>query len=98
MKEANPTDVFTRLNGVVYMDNRPGSWPAFISSPKKTPGGQAYFTRPGVILLAQPQFNKTAIDPFLLAFPDDLGFKEYAHDETIENGANLIKTAGQLCY
>jgi thymidylate synthase (FAD) len=67
-----------------------------------TPGGVAYFTQPGVLLLAKPLFNNQAIEPFLEQFPPELEFPQYADDQCIgdgsEHGAELVKTAGQLCY
>ena len=96
MKEAKPEDVFTRLGG------SGGAWPAFVPKVQRTDGGVAYFTQPGVLLLAKPQFNHLAIEPFLEQFPKELEFPQYVDDEPIgggdEDGADLVKTAGQLCY
>lgn len=94
MKEADVNEVFWRLGGLVKEDN----WPVFVGKREKTANDRAYLTKPGVILLARPQFNAMAIEPFLLQFPDELRFREYLHDDPIEDGAALIKTAGQLCY
>ena len=92
MKEANPEEAFERLGG------SGGVWPAFKSTPQLTSGGRAYLTKPGVVLLAKPQFDERAIEVFLEEFPEALNFREYVDDDPIEDGAGLIKTAGQLCY
>ena len=78
-----------------------GLWPVFDSKPVLTENDVAYFTKPGVSLLAKPWFNVEQFEPFLEGFPESLGFRDYVRDEPIgddEQGADLVKAASQLCY
>ena len=96
-KEAQPEEVFGRLGG------SGGVWPTFVPKAHRTAGGVVYFTEPGVLLLSRPTFNNLSIEAFLEQFPEELQFEQYVDDQSIgtvfrEHGAELIKTAGQLCY
>lgn len=97
MKQVDPKEAFARLNG--YEE---AGYPGFDSKPKFTDNKVAYLVQPGVLLLGRPSFNVDQIQGFLDGFPNELGFTEYTADSSIgagfEEGAELIKTAGQLCY
>lgn len=95
MKQVDPAEVFARLNGNPDL-------PGFDSKPQLTNGGNAYLVAPGVVLVAKPLSMTAALSGFLHGFPSELGFGEYLDDDSIgdggEDGADLIKAAGQLCY
>lgn len=64
-----------------------------------TPGGTAYLTAPGVVLLAKPNMNMGGLAGFLDGFDPELHFPEYLDDPTpLPDGAQLCKVAGQVCY
>jgi thymidylate synthase (FAD) len=54
------------------------------------------------VLLARSHFASSQFQGFLDGFPEDLEFGSYTDDDDIgngfEEGAELIKAAGQLCY
>lgn len=91
-KTVNPEEAFERLGGLG------GDLPVFNSKPQFTLGGNAYFTKPGVAMLAKPSFESIAIETFLEGFPKELEFPQYVDDQEIDDGAGLVKTAGQTCY
>ena len=76
-----------------------GEYPRVDSPVHRTPKGTPYLVHPGVITLARPALNKTALAPFVDGFPADLGFKASVSDPVpLTSGAGLCKLAGQLCY
>lgn len=95
LKQVDPREVFARLNGNSDL-------PGFDSTPRLTDGGNAYLVAPGVVLIARPLVMSHHMSGFLTGFPVELGFGEYLHDGAIgnggEEGADLVKLAGQLCY
>lgn len=72
----------------------------FIASPIcHTTQGTPYLKVPGVTLLARPQVSLEGMSDFLEGFGDELNFSQYLQDPTpLAHGAQLCKTAGQLCY
>lgn len=97
MKQVDPKEVFTRLKG--YDET---GYPGFDSAPNFTENKVAYLVQPGVVLLARTHFDVSRLHGFLGGFPEELGFESYIDDDNIgggyEDGAELIKMAGQLCY
>lgn len=97
MKQVDPAEVFTRLCG----DSSNG-YPGFDSTPRLTRNRTAYLGQPGVVLLSKPQFRVRGLKGFLDGFPEELQFRSYIDDEPIgntgEDGGELAKTSGQLCY
>ena len=95
LKQVDPKEVFAQLNGNSDL-------PGFDSTPRLTSAGNAYLVAPGVVLVARPLVMGHAMSGFLTGFPSELGFGDYLHDDAIgdgsEDGADLIKLAGQLCY
>lgn len=71
-----------------------------IPSPVFTTGqGTPYLRAPGVVLIAQPRVHLSGIADFLNGFDPQLEFAQYLQDPTeLPPGAQLCKTAGQLCY
>src|SRR5438128_1009411 len=71
----------------------------FIQSPSLTsPNGTPYLQAPGVHLLARPQVSLASMGVFLEGFSEELAFPQYLEDEPLDPGAQVCKTAGQLCY
>lgn len=96
MKQVDPKEVFARLGGTSDTD-----YPGFDSMPQFTENRTAYLVQPGVVLLAQPRFSVERLQGFIDGFPEELQFRSYTDDKKIgdgEAGAELVKTAGQLCY
>ncbi len=63
----------------------------------KTERGTPYLKKSGVVMLSRPHVDLAGMQQFLDGY--DLGFGEYIDDPTILTpGAQLCKTAGQLCY
>ena len=74
-------------------------FPVIASPPFATPAGTPYLRVPGVSLLAKPTMNLAGLTGFLDGFAPELNFPQYLDDPTaLEDGAQLCKTAGQLCY
>lgn len=96
IQQIDPAEAFQQLGGTG------DHWPRFISMPEKTASGERYFKTPGVALIARTEANVHALRPFLDGFNPGLGFVDYADDKPIgtgdEDGATLVKAAGQLCY
>jgi thymidylate synthase (FAD) len=67
-----------------------------MSNPKvfTTSQGTRYLKEPGVVLISKPSVDLSGMADFL----DDLDFSEYLLDWSLSPGAQLCKTAGQLCY
>jgi thymidylate synthase (FAD) len=60
-----------------------------------TSQGTRYLKEPGVVLLSKPSVDLSGMTDFL----DDLDFGDYLNDPIdLPSGAQLCKTAGQLCY
>lgn len=100
-KQIAPSELRDRLKG----DFGQEEVPLFASMPVMTKEGAAYFEEPGVSLLGRTMFFKGGLEPFINGFPEELGFGGYLDDEEItsasgdpEDGTELIKTAGQICY
>ena len=93
MKIVDADRAFDNLGG------RRDRFPGFVAVPRTTDrGGQRYFTDPGVLLLARPEFNRAPVRAFLDGFPSELEFNDFMQDVPLPGGTELIKTAGQLCY
>ncbi len=86
--------VFHELNG------SEGSGFTAIHSPvHATPGGILYLLKPGVVVLARPNFHLQGLAGFLEGYDPALRFPEYLDDPTnLPDGAQLCKVAGQVCY
>ena len=83
-----------QLNG-----SESSGFPAIASPVHYSPGGIAYLRKPGVALLARPNFNMGGLADFLEGFDPSLHFTEYLDDPTsLPDGAQLCKVAGQVCY
>ncbi len=64
-----------------------------------THAGTPYLTSPGVALIARSATNLSGMASFLEGFGDSLNFGDYLNDpDILDDGAQLCKTAGQLCY
>ena len=86
--------LFHQLNG-----SESSGFPAIASPVHYSPGGIAYLLKPGVALLARPNFNMGGLADFLEGFDPSLHFTEYLDDPTsLPDGAQLCKVAGQVCY
>jgi len=86
--------IFHELNG------SEGSGFTAIHSPvHTTPGGILYLFKPGVVVLARPNFHLQGLAGFLGGYDPTLRFPEYLNDPTnLPDGAQLCKVAGQVCY
>ncbi len=74
-------------------------WPAVHSEVYRSPRGEMYLKKPGVVLIAQTAFNAEQVQGFLDGFEDSLGFKQYLADPgELAASEHLTKLAGQLCY
>lgn len=75
------------------------AFPAHFPEVHKTPKGTSYLREPGVCLLSKPDTDIQGMWGFLDGFDRSLDFKDYTEDPTdIDDGAQLIKAAGQVCY
>ncbi len=77
--------------------------PAKQSKVFHTKEGTPYLKEPGVVMISRPDVNMVGIDGFLWGFDEELGFHEYILDgykseDSLDNGTQLCKIAGQLCY
>ena len=62
---------------------------------KETP----YLKRPGVVMISKPDVNLQGLAGFLNGFDPQFNFPDYLNeDKMMEPGAQLAKTAGQVCY
>lgn len=59
-----------------------------------TSQGTRYLKESGVVLISRPSVDLSGMADFL----DDFGFSEYLLEWSLSPGAQLCKTAGQLCY
>lgn len=74
-------------------------FPSIPADVRRTAGGVAYLQTAGVHLIARTRTRLDAAQRFFDGFPADLGFSAYPDDPVeISPGAQLCKTAGQLCY
>jgi thymidylate synthase (FAD) len=103
-------DLFLKFGG----GYRGAGYPVFDADVHETDAGTLYLKQPGVCLFAMPQFCTQSLGTFLRGFGADLGFMQYLEDPPIgdvsasaagfepellpQPGANIAKTAGQLCY
>jgi len=86
--------LFHQLNG-----SESSGFPAIHSPVHYSQGGIPYLLKPGVALLARPNFNMGGMAGFLAGFDQSLHFTEYLDDPTrLPDGAQLCKVAGQVCY
>jgi thymidylate synthase (FAD) len=74
------------------------NYPYIPSYPLCTESGTPYLTSPGVHLISKPSTDLESLRVFLAGYGEDLHFLQYLDDENIEDGAQLCKLAGQLCY
>lgn len=108
MTTIDPNELAKQFGIGFYGNN---GYPVFNSDPLWTPKGTPYLRDPGVVLFSRPQFCMNALGGFLRGFDQELEFHKYLHDDPIgvansngggflspEPGANIAKTAGQLCY
>ena len=73
--------------------------PYFPGTVRRTLSNTPYFTDPGVMLLAQTSIDLAPMQAFLDQFDTDLKFRGYLIDPVwADEGTQLVKTAGQLCY
>lgn len=74
-----------------------------------TANGTRYLKEPGVALIAAPQFLPMQLTPFVNSYGDVFDAADYENDfyaehttnkneHKIDDGASLVKAAGQLCY
>src|SRR5580704_137731 len=78
---------------------RNGEYPLFVSPVFKTLSDVPYLKAPGVSLLGRTSFAPGGLAPFLAGFSPDLGFADYLSDPVrLDDGTQLCKTAGQICY
>lgn len=74
-------------------------FPQVASTVYTTERGTPYLQTPGVALLSRPEVNLAGIGDFLNGFDPKLEFPQYLEDPTpLPPGAQLCKTAGQVCY
>ena len=74
-------------------------FPAIHSPVSTTANDTPYLRVPGVTMLARPQVSIRGMSDFLGGFAPDLNFAQYVDDPTpLPPGAQLCKTAGQVCY
>jgi thymidylate synthase (FAD) len=58
-----------------------------------------YLKKPGVVMISIPSPQLEGVQQFLDGFDPDLGFSDYLDDDlSLEEGEELTKFAGQLCY
>lgn len=72
----------------------------FVPSPASaTESGTPYLRVPGVAMLSRPEVQAGNLADFLGGFSPELNFPQYLDDPTeLPPGAQLCKTAGQVCY
>ena len=86
--------LFHQFNG-----SESSGFPSIHSPVHYSPGGALYLLKPGVALIARPNFNMQGLAGFLEGFDPSLHFTEYLDDPTkLPDGAQLCKVAGQVCY
>ena len=86
--------IFHELNG-----SEDSGFTAIHSPVHATPGGILYLFKPGVVVLARPNFHSQGLAGFLEGYDPALRFPEYLDDPTnLPDGAQLCKVAGQVCY
>jgi thymidylate synthase (FAD) len=74
-------------------------FPVIDSPVTTTAQGTPYLRAPGVTMLARPEVSIAGMADFLGGFSQDLNFAQYLADSTpLPPGAQLCKTAGQVCY
>jgi thymidylate synthase (FAD) len=74
-------------------------YPCISSTSYVTDAGTPYLRAPGISLIAKPSFDVSTLQDFLGGYSDELEFRQYIQDpDTLADGAQLCKTAGQLCY
>jgi thymidylate synthase (FAD) len=89
----DPQELFTELGG------RSDGLPQIHSATFETENGTPYLKHAGVVMVARPHTDISGLRPFLEGFADELDFPQYLDDPTqLEPGAQLLKTAGQVCY
>jgi len=76
-------------------------FPYINSEVYKTNCGTNYLKEPGVAIVSMPQISLAQnVDAMLLGFDKELEFEKYTYDDSkrLEDGTQLCKFAGQLCY
>lgn len=88
------THIFEILGGV-----KRNGFPSINAPALYTDNGTPYLTEPGVVMLSKPKTDISGMRGFLQGFGEELGFGDYLEDrKMLSDGAQLCKTAGQLCY
>lgn len=84
---------FQRAGGVLFQ----GEYPVFAPTVHSTFGGAPFLEEPGLACLSRPEVNRKPLDAFLAGFEHfDRSYVEELPE--LPPGAQLCKTAGQLCY
>lgn len=86
-------DLFSASGGGIWGNG----FPSISADEYRTHNGTRFLKQPGVVLLAKTDVNLNGIIDFLEDGFDGR-FSSYAQDEPIEDNAQLVKLAGQLCY
>lgn len=60
--------------------------------------GTPYLKSAGAHLISRPEVELGSLESFFLGFSEDLKFNDYLDDTGIDDGAQLVKFAGQACY
>lgn len=90
-------DEMHRIHSQVICEE--GALPHFPTTVFHTGAGTPYLKEPGVTLLSRPHVSIAGLAGFLTGFAEELNFPQYLEDPTpLTPGAQLCKTAGQLCY
>lgn len=74
------------------------NYPYFDADVYKTDEGTCYLKSCGVAMIARTATNLETARGFLDGFDSELGFDAYLDDDRIEDAAQVVKFAGQLCY
>src|SRR5947209_18922806 len=86
--------LFHQLNG-----SESSGFPTIHAAVHNSPGGALYLQKPGVALIARPNFNMGGVAGLLDGFDPSLRFSEYSDDPTkLPDAAQLCTVAGQVCY
>lgn len=90
----DPDRLFTDLGG-----GEADGFPHLHSPVLHTEAGTPYLQHAGVAMVARPQVRLEGLRGFLEGYDADLDFPAYLDDPTeLSPGAQLLKTAGQVCY
>lgn len=85
---------FRKIDGQII-----NGFPLIDSEVYHTKNGTPYLKKPGVVLISKPNTQIEGMRGFLKGFGENLSFEQYVDDpQKLDNGAQLIKVAGQVCY